>query len=271
MQLQAESTPSSGVIPHADAPSNASQADTGAAALPRAMQEQHSAIYLTVGNAAPPAHRQPPMKKHKKSNHGNEDIASDAKPLTKESVEIGSGADSPKRTDVASAASQPATIAEHVLVLPPEIQHINRSLTRAINESRCIFTEEAFRAKEAMTVYKDWRRKKDLPDLSKQQEAKVYEVMQGLMALYHPDIDAFWFSKACPKREEAAYRAFCEESVPLERLGEVMKVTQRRAMHFLTNAIRERQEAGNTWTHAQRYLDELDSWLRDQRGTTGSR
>ena len=90
------------------------------------------------------------------------------------------------------------------------------------------------------------------------QQGRVYNVLQGLLALYHEEVPVAWFrnGKINAARAEKLYVAYCQNALPLTQL-------LNDSMIHLAWAIREQQQSreGHFLPHAQRYLEELEDFL----------
>ena len=95
-------------------------------------------------------------------------------------------------------------------------------------------------------------------EIDKTHASRVYKCFQGLLAVYHPDVEVAWFSKRYTRAEEA-YRLFCETMVPHEQLLARLNLSQEKALLLLATAVRDRQQTdpADFLPHAQRYINEL--------------
>ena len=172
-----------------------------------------------------------------------------------------------KRTRVSSELSGAHPTAEEAppsavadLIIPPELVPIKTALTASIEafDPYGKFDDEEFKAATAYCTYAEWRRTKSLPELPKVQRGRVYNVLQGFLAVYHPEVPAAWFrdGKINAARAEKLYVAYCRNALRLGQLGGVDLV-------HLAWAIREQQQSGEGQflPHAQRYLAELKDLL----------
>ena len=91
------------------------------------------------------------------------------------------------------------------------------------------------------------------------QRRRVYNVLQGFLAVYHPEVLAAWFrdGKINAARAENLYVAYCQNALPLTQ-----SLNDSTLVH-LAWAIREQQQSreGHFLPHAQRYLEELKDLL----------
>ena len=183
---------------------------------------------LPIGGVA-----QPPEKKCKRTHVSSE--RSDAHPTTEE--------------------AQPSSVAD--LIIPPELVPCKKALTASI-EACGSFDEDEFKVAMAYTTYMDWRRTKSLPELPKVQMVRVYNVLQGFLAMYHEEIPVAWFrtGKINVERAKELYDTYCRNRL---RLGQL----EGGALIHLAWAIREQQQSGegHFLPHAQRYLEELKDLL----------
>ena len=90
------------------------------------------------------------------------------------------------------------------------------------------------------------------------QRGRVYNVLQGVLAMYHEEVPVAWFRNGNINvaRAEKLYVAYCRNAIRLGQLGEVHLI-------HLAWAIREQQQSreGHFLPHAQRYLEELKDLL----------
>ena len=91
------------------------------------------------------------------------------------------------------------------------------------------------------------------------QRRRVLHVLQGFLAVYHPEVPAAWFrdGKINAARAEKLYAAYCQNALPLTQ-----RLNDDTLLH-LAWAIREQQQSreGHFLPHAQRYLEELKDFL----------
>ena len=143
------------------------------------------------------------------------------------------------------------------LIIPPELVPIKKAVTATI-ETSGNFDEPEFKVAIAYTTYAEWRRTKSLPELPKVQRGRVYNVLQGFLAMYHEEVPVVWFRNGNinAARAEKLYVAYCRNAIRLGQLGEVHLV-------HLAWAIRKQQQSGKGefLPHAQRYLEELKDLL----------
>ena len=91
------------------------------------------------------------------------------------------------------------------------------------------------------------------------QRRRVLHVLQGFLAVYHPEVPVAWFRdcKINAARAEKLYVAYCQKALPLTH-----SLNDSTLVH-LAWAIREQQQSreGHFLPHAQRYLEELKDLL----------
>ena len=134
---------------------------------------------------------QPPAKKCKRTQVSSE--RGDVHPTTEE--------------------AQPSSVAD--LIIPPELVPIKKGLTASIEASGSF--DEHFKVVHAYANSSlVWRRSQ----VSRMQERRVYNVLQGFLAVYHPEVLAAWFrdGKINAARAEKLYVAYCQNALPLTRL-----------------------------------------------------
>ena len=154
--------------------------------------------------------------------------------------------------------AQPSSVAD--LIIPPELVPIKTALTASIEafDSYGKFDDEEFKAATAYCTYAEWRRTKSLPELPKVQRGRVYNVLQGFLAMYHEEVPVAWFRNGNinAARAEKLYAAYCRNAI---RLGQLRRVD----LVHLAWAIREQQQSGegHFLPHAQRCLEELKDLL----------
>ena len=154
--------------------------------------------------------------------------------------------------------AQPSSVAD--LIIPPELVPIKKALTVSIEafDPYGNFDDEEFKAAIAYSTYAEWRRTKSLPELPKVQRGRVYNVMQGFLAMYHEEIPVAWFrtGKIHVERAKELYDTYCRNRVCVGQFEEG-------ALKHLAWAIREQQQSGkgHFLPHAQRYLEELKDLL----------
>ena len=179
---------------------------------------------------------QPPAKKCKRTRVSSE--LSGAHPTTEE--------------------AQPSAVAD--LNIPRVLGPIKKAFTVSIEafDPYGNFDDEEFKAALAYRTYAEWRRTKSLPELPQVQRGRVYNVLQGFLAMYHEEVPVVWFrnGRINAARAEKLYVAYCRNAIRLGQLGEVHLV-------HLAWAIREQQQNGKRQflPHAQRYLEELKNLL----------
>ena len=172
-----------------------------------------------------------------------------------------------KRTHVSSGRSDAPPTTEEAqlssvadLIIPRVLVPIKKALTVSIEafDPYGNFDDEEFKAALAYSTYAEWRRTKSLPELPKVQMVRVYNVLQGLFAMYHEEIPVAWFRTGNINVERASelYDTYCRNRLRLGQLEE-------RALIHLAWAIREQQQSGegHFLPHAQRYLEELKDLL----------
>ena len=151
--------------------------------------------------------------------------------------------------------AQPSAVAD--LIIPPELVPIKKALTVSIKACGS-FDEDEFKTAMAYTNYAEWRRTNSLPELPKVQKHRVYNVLQGFLAMYHEEIPVAWFhtGKNNVERAKKLYDTYCRNRL---RLGQL----EGGALIHLAWAIREQQQSreGHFLPHAQRYLEELKDLL----------
>ena len=146
------------------------------------------------------------------------------------------------------------------ITIPQVLKPLARSLAYSINAFGYtgIDQEENYSVSDAAHTYVEWRRRKGMQELDRTSKSNIYRCFQGLLAVYHPDVEVAWFSKPYTRAEEA-YSLFCEDTTALEQLGAKLHVSQERALLFLATAVRDRQQADVSafLPYAQRYINEL--------------
>ena len=169
-----------------------------------------------------------------------------------------------KRTHVSSEQSGAHPTTEEAqlsavadLIIPPELVPIKKALTATI-EASGNFDEHEFKVAIAYTTYAEWRRTKSFPELPRVQQSRVYNVLQGLLAMYDEEVPVAWFrtGKINVVRAKKLYETYCRNRL---RLGQL----EGGALIHLAWAIREQQQSGegHFLPHAQRYLEELKDLL----------
>ena len=153
------------------------------------------------------------------------------------------------------------------VIIPPELVPIKKAVTATI-ETSGNFDEHEFRVAIAYTTYAEWRRTNSFPKLIQKQRGHVDMVIQGFLAMYHPEVRVAWFreGKINAAKAEEFYVAYCEFAVPLTQLRRtVPTVKSEYAMRHLAWAIRKQQHSGegHFLPHAQRYLEELKTVFCD--------
>ena len=91
--------------------------------------------------------------------------------------------------------------------------------------------------------------------MSPVQRRRVLHVLQGFLAVYHPEVPVAWFRdcKINAARAEKLYARYCQNALPLTQ-----RVADSTLLH-LAWAIRRQQQSreDHFLPHAQRYLEEL--------------
>ena len=176
---------------------------------------------------------QPPAKKSKRTHVSSE--WRDGHPTTEE--------------------AHPNSVAD--LIIPPELVPTKKALTVSIKACGS-FDEDEFKTAMAYTNYAEWRRTNSLPELPKVQKHRVYNVLQGFLAMYHEEVPVAWFrtGKINVVRAKKLYETYCRNRL---RLGQL----DGGSLIHLAWAIREQQQSGDGHflPHAQRYPEELKDLL----------
>ena len=153
-----------------------------------------------------------------------------------------------------------------------EIPRVLKPLARILANSIKAFgytgpeQDENYPVSAAYKDYVEWRRRKGMHELDRTCTTKTYRCLQGLLAVYHPDVEVAWFSNRLSyTRAEEAYSLFCEDTTALEQLGAKLHVSQERALRLLATAVRDRQQADVSafLPYAQRYINELAAMTCD--------
>ena len=145
--------------------------------------------------------------------------------------------------------------------IPRVLKPLARILANSIKAFCCTGLEqdENYKVRSAYYEYVEWRRRKGMQEPDRTCTNKLYRCFQGLLAVYHPDVEVAWFSKQRKQRAEEAYSLFCEDTTALEQLGAKLHVSQEKALLLLATAVRDRQQADVSafLPYAQRYINEL--------------